>query len=229
MTLAVVVPTLNELAFVPRLLDSLRTQSQPAERLLVVDGGSTDGTAVAARQQGADVLVVEGRGRGGQVAAAVPHVAEEIVLVAHADMMFSPSSLEGIRRALAKHPSCPGGCLGHRFDSSSLVLRAVEWCDQRRACRGDSYGDQAQFFRRQFLEPVGGFPDQPIMEDVELSRRLRSVGTPVYLNIPVVVSARRFARMKWWRVIWLNWMIRRRYRKKGLDGCGELFRRYYRD
>jgi GT2 family glycosyltransferase len=92
---------------------------------------------------------------------------------------------------------------------------------------GDSYGDQAQFFRRELLQSVGGFPDQPIMEDVELSLRLRSLGVPIYLDLPVTVSARRFVRMKWWRVVWQNWMLRRGYRRRGLAVCAELYDRYY--
>jgi GT2 family glycosyltransferase len=107
-------------------------------------------------------------------------------------------------------------------------LRAIEWCDRRRARGGESYGDQAQFFRRELLQSVGGFPDQSIMEDVELSVRLRRLGAPIYLDLPVIVSARRFVRMKWWRVAWQNFRLRRHYRRRGLAACAELYQRYYR-
>ena len=63
------------------------------------------------------------------------------------------------------------------------------------------------------LEGVGGFPDQPIMEDVELSRRLRMLGRPAYLDLPVTVSPRRFERVGWWRAAWANWTFRRAYRR----------------
>ena len=227
LTLAVVVPTLNEEPVLPGLLTSLRSQSHPAERIIVADGGSNDGTVSIARQAGAEVVVASNRGRGGQVAAALAKATEDVVLVAHADMLLPSQALESVRRSLAKRSDSPGGCLGHRFDQASLVLKLVEWCDRRRARRGESYGDQAQFFRRQALQSVGGFPDQPIMEDVELSRRLRLLGTPLYLDVPVTVSARRFVHEAWWKVLWRNRSLRRRYRREGRAACAELYERYY--
>jgi glycosyltransferase involved in cell wall biosynthesis len=228
LTLAVVIPTLNEEAALPRLLATLRAQTKPAERIIVADGGSTDRTAFEACRGGADVIVAPRRGRGGQIAAAVAQLAEDIGFVAHADMLLPPVALEAVRKSLAERADCPGGCLGHRFDDASPALRAIEWWDRRRARSGPSYGDQAQFFRRALLQAAGGFPDQPIMEDVELSLRLRSLGKPVYLDLPVTVSARRFVRMKWWRAVWQNLMLRRCYRRRGLTACAELYERYYR-
>jgi rSAM/selenodomain-associated transferase 2 len=227
LTLAVIIPTLNEETALPRLLDSVHAQSQPAQRILVSDAGSTDATLAEARRGGAEVLLSPNRGRGGQVAFGVKSVTEELVLVAHADMVLPAEALSRVRQALADRPDCPGGCLGHRFDRRSLTLRVVQWWDRRRARRGESYGDQAQFFRRQLLQSVGGFPDQPIMEDIELSRRLRTLGMPLYLDVPVTVSARRFVRANWWRIAWTNWSLRRRYRKHGLAVCTELYQRYY--
>jgi glycosyltransferase involved in cell wall biosynthesis len=228
MRLAVVIPALNEEAALPGLLASLHGQTNPAERVVLADGASSDGTVSAARRGGAEIVVAPGLGRGGQIAAAVARVTEEIVLVAHADMVLPPPALDAVRRALAEFPGSPGGCLGHRFDGSSLPLRVIEWCDRRRARGGESYGDQAQFFRRELLQSVGGFPDQSIMEDVELSVRLRRLGAPIYLDLPVIVSARRFVRMKWWRVAWQNFRLRRHYRRRGLAACAELYQRYYR-
>jgi rSAM/selenodomain-associated transferase 2 len=228
MKLAVVIPTLNEEAALPGLFDSLKRQSAPAERVVVSDGGSADGTAEVARLQGATVLLAPGRGRGGQVAAALSEVSEDVVLVAHADMRLPAEALHAVRTWLADHPDCPGGCLGHRFDRRTPGLRLVEWLDALRARRGESYGDQGQFFRADLLRSVGGFPDQPIMEDIELSRRLRSLGRPAYLGVPVTVSARRFERLGWARVLWSNWLYRRRYQRAGLAACLDIHRSYYR-
>jgi rSAM/selenodomain-associated transferase 2 len=227
LSLAVVIPTLNEEATLPALLASLHDQSQPAERILVSDGGSTDATVPEAQRGGAEVFLSPRRGRGGQIAAAQASLTEDVVLVAHADMIVPPRALESVRAWLDGHPDCPGGCLGHHFDRTSLLLRFIEWWDRRRARRGDPYGDQAQFFRRQLLQSAGGFPDQPLMEDMELSRRLRMLGTPVYLDLPVTVSARRYAQRKWWRVFWMNRALRRRYRRAGLAECARLYEEYY--
>jgi rSAM/selenodomain-associated transferase 2 len=227
MTLAVVIPTLNEEAALPDLFDSLKQQSLAAERVVVADGGSADGTVEVARQHRAAVVLAPGRGRGGQVAAALLEVSAEVVLIAHADMRLPEGALAAIRTWMAHHPECPGGCLGHRFDRWTPAIRLVEWFDARRARRGESYGDQGQFFRADMLRSAGGFPDLPIMEDVELSRRLRSLGTLAYLNVPVVVSARRFERLGWLRVLWTNWLLRRRYRREGLAASLDLYRSYY--
>src|SRR5204863_10211287 len=135
---------------------SLREQTAPAERVVVVDAGSRDRTAEVARAFGADVIAAGVPGRGNQVAAAVAAVAEAVVLVAHADMAFPPEALGRVRHPLAEHPDCPGGCLGHRFDSPWFALRVVEWFDRRRARAGHSYGDQAQFFRREALAAADG-------------------------------------------------------------------------
>ncbi|HET6572590.1 MAG TPA: glycosyltransferase family 2 protein [Fimbriiglobus sp.] len=226
--LAVVVPTLDEDRHLPATLASLAAQTTPADRVLVADGGSADRTVETARKFGANVLIVPGRGRGGQVAAAVAQLDEPVVLVAHADMVFPRTALAAVHHHLAENPDCPGGCLGHRFDSPRWVYRVMEWFDRRRAARGHSYGDQAQFFQRDVLGRSGGFPDLPMMEDVELSRRMRQLGRPAYLHQPVTVSPRRFERRGLVRVLWANWRSRRAYRTGGSAACRAIHERYYR-
>src|SRR4051812_11122222 len=125
--LAVVIPTLNEAGGLARTLASLRDQTDPSDRVVVADAGSTDATPAAAAGHGAEVIVVTGRGRGGQVAAAVERVTEDVVLVGHGDMLFPPGAMAAVRRVLATWPGCPGGCLGHRFDSRGWVYRLIEW------------------------------------------------------------------------------------------------------
>jgi len=230
MRIAVVLPTLNEAANLQRTCSSLLSQTRPFDRLVIVDGGSRDGTAEIARQFTNDLLIVPGRGRGGQIAAGVALCADDVVLVAHADMEFPQTALEIVQRNLLRHPSSPGGCLGHRFNNPGRMYRAIEWWDRRRAMRGHSFGDQAQFFRREWLTRVGGFPELPLMEDVELSRCLRALGRPAYLNMPVTVSSRRYEQYGWPRVAWQNWQLRRSFRRVGPDksAAWRLFHRYYK-
>lgn len=227
--LAVVIPALNEAAVLAPTLSSITSQGEETVRVVVADGGSTDGTPALAARYGAQVIATPHRGRGCQIAAAVSRLQEEIVLVVHADMLLPLGALRRLRCWLAEHPACPGGCLGHRFDSPKFFFRAVEWCDRRRARRGDSYGDQAQFFRRDLLDRHGGFPDQPILEDVELGRRLRRLGPVAYLDYPVVVSPRRFERQGYWQTVLANLRFRLAYRRGGLRACRTIFRRYYGD
>jgi rSAM/selenodomain-associated transferase 2 len=226
-TIAVLIPTLNEETVLATALVSIRSQMDERMRLIVADGGSSDGTRRTARQHGALVIETSRKGRGCQIAEALAQIREDVVVVVHADMVLLPGSLERIRQWLVEHPDCPGGCLGHRFASARWAYRLVERWDRWRARRGISYGDQAQFFQRELIEHNGGFPEQPIMEDLELSRRLKVLGTPAYLDYPVEVSPRRFERLGWLRTISTNSLLRLAYRIGGPRACQKLYRRYY--
>jgi rSAM/selenodomain-associated transferase 2 len=225
--LAVVIPTLNEEAVLAATLGSLAAQTEPATEIVVADGGSTDSTVALADKHSARVIITSKKGRGCQIAAALTQIDAEIVLIVHADMIVPTTALAMIRARLEADASCPGGCLGHRFDRPRAIYSWIEWGDRRRALRGMSYGDQGQFFRRPLLERCGGFPDQAIMEDVELSRRLSRLGRPAYLDCPVLVSPRRFERLGWPRVVFHNLLLRFAYRCGGARTCEEIHRRYY--
>ena len=227
MKLAVVVPTLNEESALKATLQSLQAQSEPAHRIIIADGGSTDNTLSIAQAEGCDIALSPARGRGKQIAHALTNFDADVVVVAHADMRFPVDALTAIRRHMTEQLDCPGGSLGHRFNSSRWVYRWVEWADRRRAMRGHSYGDQGQFFRPAMLQQRGGFPAIAMMEDVELSARLRQIGPLAYLNRPVLVSPRRFEKRGLVRSLWQNWRIRAGYRKQGLAASEELYRRYY--
>jgi rSAM/selenodomain-associated transferase 2 len=225
--LAVVIPTLNEEAVLAATLGSLAAQTEPATEIVVADGGSTDSTAALAKKHGARVIVTSKKGRGCQIAAALKQIDEDVDLIVHADMIVPTTALAMIRARLEADASCPGGCLGHRFDSPRSIYRWIESWDRRRARRGMSYGDQGQFFRRDLLERQGGFPDQAIMEDVELSRRLSRLRRPAYLDCPVLVSPRRLERLGWQRVVFHNLLFRFAYRCGGPRTCEAIHRRYY--
>ncbi|VTT99539.1 Glycosyl transferase family 2 OS=Isosphaera pallida (strain ATCC 43644 / DSM 9630 / IS1B) GN=Isop_3508 PE=4 SV=1: Glycos_transf_2 [Gemmataceae bacterium] len=227
LTLVVIVPVLNEAPVLGATLDSLRTQTCRAERVVVVDGGSSDQTVEVARQRGAEVLHAGTVGRGNQIAAGVAAATECVVVVGHADMLFPSDALDRVRRVMADDPACPGGALGHRFASPRWEFRLLEWFDARRARRGCPFGDQAQFFRRELLADAGGFPAQPILEDVELAARLRALGVPVYVDHPVTVSPRRFERLGMARTLWQNWQFRRAYRRGGVPATRAIFEHYY--
>ena len=227
LTVAVVIPTWNEAESLPRLLNSLVCQTQPAERILVVDGNSSDATVAIARSAKVDLLVCGTRGRGTQIAAGIRELTQDVIVVGHADMQFPADALERIRHYFQLHPECPGGCLGHRFASTRCWYRLIEWFDRHRASRGLSYGDQAQFFRRELLIANGGFPEQPFLEDLELATRLRTLGTPAYLDQPVLVSPRRFERHGLLWTIIRNWRIRQKYRREGHSSVAQLYAEYY--
>jgi glycosyltransferase involved in cell wall biosynthesis len=204
---------LNEAPTLPATLESLLCQRAEWVALVVVDGGSTDRTVEVAQAIGVDCVSAPRAGRGFQISQGLENAISEIVLVAHGDMRFPGDACARIRRHLGSHPECPGGSLGHRFDSDRPIYRLIEWFDSRRARRGISYGDQAQFFRRRLIVDSGGFPSLPVMEDVELSQRLLRFGRAAYLNQPVIVSPRRFESQGFLRTAWRNWQCRYEFRR----------------
>lgn len=226
----VVIPTWNEAASLPETLASLRRQSVAPAAVVVADGGSTDETVSVAVKEGASVAAAARKGRGPQIAAGLEALPApvNVVVIGHADMVFSADALAAVVTALASRPEAVGGCLGHRFRTSDPRFRLVEWADRRRVLRtGISYGDQAQFFRRDPLAVAGGFPPLMLLEDVVLSERLRLLGPTLYLDQPVTVSTRGFRRLGFYRTLWRNWRLRRDYRVMGPAAADELYRRYY--
>jgi rSAM/selenodomain-associated transferase 2 len=230
-SVAVVIPTLDERDHLERSLAALREQSRKAEEIFVVDGGSRDGTAEAARRFEA-VKVLEARGgRGMQIAAGVAAARSDVVLVLHADSRLEGGALERMVRALNVHPDAAGGAFEGRFDSRSRTLAAVAWLNRFRArVLGLSFGDQGQFFRRTVLP--GGFPTLALMEDVELALRVQEAGASLCLPGGPVTSPRRWQKRgavrNAARVVSLvgEFLLRRRL---GLlrDGGAAFYRRYY--
>ncbi|WP_300156159.1 glycosyltransferase [Solidesulfovibrio sp.] len=198
--LAVVTPARNEAARLGACLESLAaplTAGEVAE-VVVVDGGSDDDTASVARAHGARVVAAAG-GRGGQIAAGIAACRSGVVLVLHADCRLAPGAAGRILRALAREPRLAGGAVGMRFDRGEPGLALIAGLNSLRAGTvGIAFGDQGQFFRREALEGSGGFPDMALMEDVELSLRLREAGETKLLGGGVLVSARRWEGQGFW-------------------------------
>lgn len=197
MKIGVVIPARNEAATLSDLLSTLTPFREADDPIVVVDDGSTDGTGAAARQAGVEVLAADAKGRGWAVARGVENVSAGVdaVLVLHADMRVPADARTSLVSALRENPDAVGGALGHRIDDPRFRFRAVEWGNRFRARRLRlPYGDQAQFFRPDALRAEGGFPRQETLEDLELALRLRRAGPTVYLDCPVTIPTRHWAR-----------------------------------
>ena len=209
-TVSVVVPALDEEAAVAAAVASARAQAGPLE-VLVVDGGSADRTRAVAAAAGARVIAAP-RGRARQMNAGAAAAAGEALVFLHADTRLPEGALAAVRAALAD-PSVAGGCFRTTFDWDSPWMRLFEarlWMRWHRL----AFGDRAPFARRAAFDAAGGFPDQPLFEDLELVRRLRRRGRFVFLDAAVVTSARRFrargaARQQAANLaLWLAWNAR---------------------
>ena len=195
---AVVVPTLNAAPTIAATLASLvASDCQIPAEILVVDGGSNDTTCSIAESAGARVISAE-RGRGIQLAAGVAAVRSPWLLLLHADTRLDA----GWQDPFATTPIAAPGCAGYfRFalDSddprSRSLERAVGW--RSRALRLP-YGDQGLLIHRDLLEEIGGIRPLPLMEDVDLVRRLGRRRL-VPLDVRAITSARRWEHGGWRR------------------------------
>lgn len=220
-TVSIIMPTLNEAAGIVRALAGLRRDFPDAE-VIVADGGSTDGTADLAAGFARVIACEPGRGR--QLNAGARAAGGEVLWFVHADTVIDPGALDGILAALAD-ADVVGGGLSLRFDHDTTALRFLAWSSNQRARRtGQIFGDQAVFVRRIVFDALGGFPDYPLMEDFEFSRRLRKAGRLAVLAATSTASARRFQAHGTWRMIAFMQVIKIRYL---LGASPESLRRRY--
>lgn len=209
MKLSIIIPVLNESADLPALMAQLATLMQDGVDVLLVDGGSQDHTASLAERAGWRVVRSE-RGRAHQMNAGAASASGDIFLFLHADTQLPPDAVAQVRLALQG-----GRCWG-RFDvviaGQALMLKVVAWMMNRRSrWSGMATGDQAMFMTRQAFDAVGGFPEQPLMEDIEMSLRLKRLSPPVCLRCKVTTSGRRWETRGVWRTIFLMWRLRWAY------------------
>jgi rSAM/selenodomain-associated transferase 2 len=207
--LSIVVPVLNEAAGIVTTLQALAPLRERGAEVIVVDGGSDDGTVQCAVPW-ADRVLSSPRGRARQMNAGAAAARAPLLLFLHADTQL-PDGADAVL-----HAAMAGGAAWGRFDvqidGRAPMLRLVAaLMNQRSRFSGIATGDQAMFVRRELFERVGGFPDQPLMEDIELSRRLRALAPPRCLRQRVRTSGRRWEAHGVWRTIWLMWRLRWRY------------------
>jgi len=192
MSLSVIIPTLNEEHALGSTLESVR-RSAPGSEVVVVDGGSHDGTLVVARGVPGVRAISAPRGRGLQMNAGAGAATGDVLLFLHADTHLPPEAGVLVAAAL-EDPRVVGGSFVLGFDSAHPLLRLFSIAS-RLNVRWATYGDQALFFRREAFERVGGFPPLPLFEDVAMQSRIRRLGRCVKIQRPVRSSARRFLRI----------------------------------
>lgn len=201
-SLSIVMPMLDEADAIESALRGTEAAPSVKERI-VVDGGSSDGSAEMARACGARVILTPS-GRSLQMNAGAGEARAEILLFLHADTRLPPGFEHHVQEVLAR-PGAIAGAFRLGIDGPGPGLRVIEWlANLRSAFLGMPYGDQAIFLRADRFVRTGGFPEMPIMEDFALMRRLRREGRIGMASVAVATSARRYREWGLWRATWIN-------------------------
>jgi len=207
--LAIVVPVLDEAEAIVATLDALAPLRARGAELIVVDGGSGDGTPALAAAR-ADRVLSCTRGRARQMNAGAAASRAEVLLFLHADTLLPEAADAAVLGAVQR------GAVWGRFDVAiggpPPMLRVVAaMMNLRSRLSGIATGDQALFMTRTAFDAVGGYPDQPLMEDVEITSRLRRRSRPACIRRSILTSARRWQSRGPWRTILLMWRLRLAY------------------
>lgn len=205
----IIVPVLNESAALSEQFSELDVLRAMGAQVLLVDGGSTDRTVQLARDAGFDVLE-SAPGRARQMNAGARAATSDLLLFLHVDTHLPPGALYQIENHL--NNKMGWGRFDVRITGRSSWLKVISFCmNWRSRLTGIATGDQTFFMTRDMFERVGGFPDQPLMEDIEMSKRLKRFSPPVCLPDRVVTSGRRWDQKGVWKTILLMWRLRWSY------------------
>lgn len=209
MSLSVIVPVWQESATIVPTLKALAPLRAAGHQVIVVDGGSDEDTASLA-EAWCDRVVVSERGRARQMNAGAALASGEVLLFLHADTRLPGSAADALERFRSGRQAW--GRFDVRLSGDRPLFRVIAWfMNWRSRVTGIATGDQALFVRRSVFESLGGFAPIPLMEDVELSTRLRAVSRPFCVTDPVVTDSRRWEQHGAWRTIVLMWRLRWRY------------------
>ncbi|MBI5109898.1 MAG: TIGR04283 family arsenosugar biosynthesis glycosyltransferase [Rhodocyclales bacterium] len=204
--LSIVVPVLNEAPRIVAQLQPLQALRRHNVEVIVVDGGSTDGSAQAAAAL-ADRILIAPRGRARQMNAGATASGGQVLLFLHADTVLPPHAFAAVRAAI--DGGAHWGRFDVRIDARDPLLRVVErMMNWRSRLTGIATGDQAIFVRRDLFERVGGYPDLPLMEDIRFSALLKRQAAPACLAETVATSARRWQKHGVLHTILLMWWLR---------------------
>lgn len=206
MRISIVIPAMEESAIISTTLAALQPLRQAGHEVILVDGGSSDGTAEIA-QPLVDRVIVTARGRARQMNAGAYLAQSDVLLFLHADTLLPSQATDRIVASVAN--GAAWGWFDVRLSGQHFLLRVIEHCMSWRAyLTRIATGDQAIFVRRDVFLRIGGYPDLALMEDVALCKLLRKNAASRRLRLPVLSSSRRWEQHGMLRTILLMWWLR---------------------
>ena len=224
-SISIIIPALNEEGIIGATLDALASIC-PGCQVIVADGGSIDKTGALAHEMGAYV-VSSPPGRGTQMNTGAEAATGDVLMFLHADCIppegFSSMALEALIR-----PGVAAGAFDISIRQRGLGFRLIEgMANLRSRITRVPYGDQMIFMRKSTFMEVGGFSEIPLMEDMEIARRLKRMGRMEFLSHPVSISPRRWLREGMLRTTLRNWWLALAYTVFGVSP--ERLARHYRN
>jgi rSAM/selenodomain-associated transferase 2 len=221
--LSVIIPVWREAETIESTLSGLQSLRSQGHAIIVVDGGSDDGTASLA-QPLCDQVIVSDPGRAVQMNAGAAAASGNVLLFLHADTRLPFSALDHLADFAAS--SSVWGRFDVRLSGQRRLFRVIGWFMNRRSrLTGIATGDQSIFVRRAVFDELGGFSPIPLMEDVDLCSRLKRLSRPFCISDPVVTDSRRWQKHGPWRTVFLMWRIRWRYwRGESPEKLAKLYR-----
>jgi rSAM/selenodomain-associated transferase 2 len=209
-SLSIVVPVLNEGSNIVATLTALAPLRTRHVEVVVADGGSADDTVALATPL-ADLVISSARGRAAQMNAGASIARGDVLLFLHADTQLPPNADRLVIEGLTKSGHA-WGRFDVTIDGSHLLLPVVAtFMNARSRLTGIATGDQAMFITRSAFDAAGGFPDIALMEDIELSRRIKRITSPLCLRARATTSGRRWEARGVLRTILLMWRLRLAY------------------
>ncbi|WP_264629455.1 TIGR04283 family arsenosugar biosynthesis glycosyltransferase [Psychrobacter aquaticus] len=215
--LSIIIPLLNEADNLPQLIAHVTTLQPAPQQVILVDGGSMDGSVTIAEnllkasletaQSAIDWQVVESAaGRARQMNTGAKLATGDVLLFLHADTQLPMDAINEVQEAMLQYD---WGRFDVRLDSPHPLLKIVGiMINKRSRLVSIATGDQAIFIKKSVFERLGGYPDQPLMEDIELCKRLKKIARPACLHSKVTTSARRWQQHGNFRTIFLMWHLR---------------------
>ncbi len=216
LNLSIIVPLLNEADNLPELIAHIVRLDPAPQQVILVDGGSVDGSVAITNnvlksteidRSAINWRIIESTvGRAQQMNAGAILATGDVLLFLHADTELPADAIDNVQQAVVQYD---WGRFDVRLDSREPLLKIVGlMINQRSRLMGIATGDQAIFIKKSLFGRMHGYPDQPLMEDIELCKRLKKLARPACLKSKVTTSARRWQQHGTWRTIFLMWHLR---------------------
>ncbi len=201
--ISVIIPILNEEKILKKTLSRLQPELKNHE-LIIVDGGSTDGSIRIAEKYGK--VIKSTRGRAKQLNAGAAAATGEILIFLHADVWLEAGAFAAVEKTLSS--GYVGGGFLQKIDGPNILYRIIEiTANMRGRYLKVFYGDSGIFVKRTDFERIGGFPEVPIMEEMRFSKALRKLGKTKMVKQRIHISARRWEANGIVRTTIKNWFI----------------------